>query len=108
MNKLKLRLDDLQVDTFQTTLMQKEKGTVYGEQEWTYYYMECQDTWQGSSCEVSCFGSCDASCNGTCEGTCEQSCHGTCFETCDFYCGPSEGGYNCATSPYPNQPCYRC
>ncbi len=32
MNKLKLRLDDLQVDTFQTTPVQKEKGTVFGEQ----------------------------------------------------------------------------
>jgi hypothetical protein len=106
MNKLKLRLEDLHIDSFDTTAPQKAKGTVFGEQ--CTCYMECQDTWQGSSCEVSCFGSCDASCYGTCEATCEQSCRGTCFDTCDFNCAPSEGGYSCATSPYPNQPCYRC
>ena len=30
MNKLRLKLDDLRVDTFQTTPVQKEKGTVFG------------------------------------------------------------------------------
>ncbi len=38
MNKLKLRLNDLQVDTFQTTSAQKQKGTVFGEQ------CTCDDT----------------------------------------------------------------
>jgi hypothetical protein len=36
--KLKLKLDDLQVDTFQTTLVPKQKGTVFGEQ------CTCDDT----------------------------------------------------------------
>ena len=70
MNKLKLRLDDLQVDTFQTTAVRKEKGTVFGEQCtcWTY----CgQNTCPGCpTCDASCNGTCDASCNGTCATNC--------------------------------------
>jgi hypothetical protein len=102
MNKLKLRLDDLQVDTFQTTSMRKEKGTVYGRQEWTYDVMVCQDTWHGSSCEVSCFSNCDASCYDTCA----VSCNGSCDWTCAASCGASCDGYTCPTAANPWEPCH--
>lgn len=83
--KLKLKLDDLLVDTFDTTVVQKGKGTVFGEQCtcWT----QCgQNTCPGCpTCDASCNGTCDASCNGTC-ASCAASCNGTCGDTCDYSC----------------------
>lgn len=96
--KLKLKLDDLRVDTFQTTATQMSRGTVLGQQ--CTCYTHC-DTCPGCP-------TCDATCPESCVATCEQSCRGTCFATCDFNCAPSEGGYSCATSPYPQQPCFPC
>jgi hypothetical protein len=82
--KLKLKLDDLLVDTFQTTSAQKEKGTVFGEQCTCYTNCTCPGC-------PTCDGTCDASCNGTCDascnGTCGASCNGTCNATCDYSCG---------------------
>jgi hypothetical protein len=94
--KLKLKLDDLLVDTFDTTAVQKAKGTVFGEQCtcWTY----CgQNTCPGCpTCDASCNGTCGASCNGTCGASCDASCYGTCDDscecsnwTCDDYCNNS-------------------
>jgi hypothetical protein len=51
MRKLKLRLEDLRIEGFQTTPVQKEKGTVVGQQE---------------SFEASCDGG--MTCDYTCEG----------------------------------------
>jgi hypothetical protein len=65
MNKLKLRLDDLRVDTFQTASAQKEKGTVFGEQS-------------GATCMAD-FGTCAYSCKATCHGSCPP---GTCYFSC--------------------------
>jgi len=83
MNKLSLKLDDLRVDTFETTAVKTEKGTVFGEQCtcWT----QCgQNTCPGCpTCDASCNGTCYASCNGTCGATCDYSCNGdTCFVSC--------------------------
>lgn len=61
MNKLKLRLDDLSVESFDTQRMDREKGTVIGE-------------------ECSCGGTCDATCPNTCAYTCDDN---TCLYTCD-------------------------
>jgi hypothetical protein len=89
--KLKLKLDDLQVKTFETTAVPTEKGTVFGEQ-----------------CTCPGAATCDASCNGTCEETiagptCNVSCGyscvdytpcneftqaGTCYDTCNCTTGP--------------------
>ncbi|HEX5868916.1 MAG TPA: hypothetical protein VFY65_00800 [Longimicrobium sp.] len=106
--KLKLRLDDLRVDTFHTTAPRKERGTVFGEQCtcWTQCGQNtcpgcptCDNTCNGAntcanscaftcaytcddaSCGASCNGTCDYSCNGTCEDTCNDSCYGTCHAT---------------------------
>ena len=111
MNKLKLKLDDLQVDTFQTTPASKEKGTVFGEQCtcWT----QCgQNTCPGCpTCDATCNGTCNASCNGTCAScgaSCGGSCDWTCDWTCDYSCGDSCDGFTCATSPDPRQLCQPC
>jgi hypothetical protein len=88
MNKLRLRLDDLRIDSFDTTAPQKAKGTVFGEQCTCYTQCTCPGC---PTCYATCNGSCDASCNGTCgatcEGTCEATCNDTCYDTCAASCG---------------------
>jgi len=107
MSKLKLTLDDLHVDTFQTTAVQKEKGTVFGEQCTCYTQCTCPGC---PTCQN--YPTCDASCNGTCaatcNGTCAASCYGTCDWTCDYTCDYSCGGYTCDTSPSPREVCQPC
>jgi len=105
MNKLKLRLDDLHVDTFQTTSAPKQKGTVFGEQCTCYTQCTCPGC---PTCYASCNGSCDASCNGTCAASCDATCGGSCDWTCDNTCGDSCGGYTCATAPSPDRECVIC
>lgn len=75
--KLKLDLDALQVESFDTTSAgNRHDGTVFG---------------QGCTCYTQCTcpgcPTCDASCNGTCGGTCEASCNGTCDASCNGTCG---------------------
>jgi hypothetical protein len=106
MNKLKLRLDDLQVDTFQTTSLQKEKGTVFGEQCTCYTNCTCPGC---PTCYASCNGTCDASCNGTCGVSCDASCGGTCDYSCgcsDYSCDATCGGF--MTYPGDNMHCIIC
>ena len=64
MKKLALRMEDLQVDTFQTVSVGKEKGTVFGE-AWSQPFQ--------------------ASCNGdeTCANTCGPAC--VSLNTCDYF-----------------------
>jgi len=93
MKKLKLQLEDLRIDSFQTTPAEKPKGTVFGEQCTCYTQCTCPgcptcDASCNGTCEASCNGTCDASCNGTCApsaaGTCGNSCdYGSCYNTCD-------------------------
>lgn len=83
MKKLTLTLDDLHVDSFQTSDARQEKGTVVGEQECT----------------------CPSNC--TCPGcpTCDVSCPDTCWETCGSTCGQ----YTCAYQLNPPRgPWYPC
>jgi hypothetical protein len=75
MNKLRLKLEDLQIDSFSTTPVKKEKGTVYGEQCTCRTACTCPGC---PTCDASCNGTCDASCNGTCVA----SCNGTCGDSC--------------------------
>jgi hypothetical protein len=89
MKKLALRLDDLQIDSFQTTPAGKEGGTVLGEQ------CTCP-----SACSCPGCPTCDESCT-TCVDTCEESCEGTCdLFSCRPDCTVSNlptrcDGYNC-------------
>lgn len=69
--KLTLNLEQLTVDSFQTTVAEKPKGTVFGEQ-------------------CTCYTNC------TCPGcpTCDDTCPNTCAYTCD----DASCGYSCAES----------
>ena len=104
MNKLKLKLDDLQVDTFQTTAPQKAKGTVFGEQCTCYTQCTCPGC---PTCDASCNGTCDASCNGTC-ASCDASCGGTCDWSCGCTYEASCNGQTCPTAQGPGQMCMDC
>jgi hypothetical protein len=77
--KLTLNLEDLSVDSFDTTATEKARGTVFGEQCTCYTQCTCPGC---PSCYASCNGSCDASCNGTCG----DSCNGTCGDSCNYTC----------------------
>jgi hypothetical protein len=103
--KLKLQLEDLRIDSFTTTPVEKAKGTVFGEQCTCYTQCTCPGCPTcDASCNGTCAGTCGASCNGTCNatncGTCDyacesrvQTCNGSCHDTCNLYsaCGP----YDC-------------
>lgn len=91
MEKLKLHLDELSVESFDTSCNLKDKGTVVGEQN--------TNTCPGCpTCAATCAYTCDdatcpncptcaASCNGTCAGnTCWDSCGRTCWDTCGIGC----------------------
>jgi hypothetical protein len=108
MHKLKLRLDDLQVDTFQTTVVQKEKGTVFGEQCTCHTQCTCPGC---PTCDATCNGTCAASCNGTCNGcnpsgaTCGATCYeDTCYDTCAASCASCrfscDDMYTCVNGVY--------
>jgi hypothetical protein len=85
MNKLKLNLEELAVESFATTPDSRvEGGTVFGQQCTCYTQCTCP------GCPT-----CDASCNGTCGGTCEASCNGTCGGTCDASCIDTCAGFTC-------------
>jgi hypothetical protein len=89
MRKLKLRLEDLRIDSFDTTAAQKAKGTVFGEQCTCYTQCTCP------GCPT-----CDASCNGTCDGTCNEN--DTCVGSCNF----TECDVDCPTNYVRNTRCY--
>jgi hypothetical protein len=87
MRKLKLTVDQLQVDSFHAVDAEPERGTVAGYSEpW-----ECVSPY--GSCERYCTqetcNTCQASCYGTCGGTCPNTgdtCSGTCGCTGDTQC----------------------
>jgi hypothetical protein len=78
-SKLKLNLDQLAVDSFDTTVTERPKGTVFGEQCTCYTNCTCP------GCPT-----CDATCPATCAFTCDDpSCAGTCNcpdQTYDYTC----------------------
>ncbi|HEX8317077.1 hypothetical protein [Longimicrobium sp.] len=89
--KLKLNLDELTVDSFDTTKNEAKTGTVFGEQCTCYTNCTCPGC---PTCDASCNGTCDASCNGTCDASCNGTyyentcvCNDT-YDTCiRYYCG---------------------
>ena len=81
----KLRMDDLAVESFDTTAVKRdEKGTVVGEQLCT--------CWTVCTCPGC--PTCAATCPATCAYTCDDAtCANTCANTCDdFSCAESCGG----------------
>ena len=102
MRKLRLQLEDLRIDSFDTTSVQREKGTVFGEQCTCYTQCTCPGC---PTCYASCNGTCDASCNGTCDASCDGGC------TWDASCGGNSCDYTCAgwaTYADINQHCVLC
>jgi hypothetical protein len=84
MSKLKLAIDNLAVESFDTCSVPKEKGTVFGEQCTCQTVCTCPGC---PTCDQTCPQTCDDyscawSCNGTCAGTCYDTCGLTCPETC--------------------------
>ena len=86
--KLKLNLEDLSVDSFDTTRSERPKGTVFGEQCTCYTNCTCP------GCPT-----CDATCPATCVNTCDDvSCNGTCAASCEGTCGGVTCGSRCQGS----------
>ena len=108
MKKLKLHLDDLQIDSFQTTAAEKPKGTVFGEQCTCYTQCTCPGC---PTCDASCNGTCAASCYGSCAVSCDFSCGGTCDALCETFgysCGGTCDGLTCPTAISPDHMCMDC
>ena len=93
--KLKLHLEDLAVDTFDTTTPQNSRGTVFGVQCTCYTNCTCPGC---PTCDASCDGTCDASCDGTCEASCNGTCGASCNGTCDASCNGTCISCNCASA----------
>jgi hypothetical protein len=99
MNKLRLHLEDISVESFSTLPASVRLGTVDGHQmsqtTCQQIICDCTDPTNNATCPGtcanSCNGTCDASCNGTCNGcpsgsTCDASCGLTCGVSCDYTC----------------------
>jgi hypothetical protein len=85
--KLTLNLEDLSVDTFDTTPTENPKGTVFGEQCTCYTQCTCPGC---PTCDATCEMEL-TDCGNTCGGaTCGQTCH-----TCGATCGGSCDDYTC-------------
>jgi hypothetical protein len=94
MNKMKLNLDELAVESFDTSASVREKGTVFGEQCTCPTQCTCPGC---PTCDATCPYTCDdyscggeATCAGhTCDGTCrgDDTCGFSCWDTCERWCG---------------------
>jgi hypothetical protein len=101
--KLKLNLEDLTVDSFDTTRPTPKAGTVFGEQCTCYTQCTCPGC---PTCDASCNGTCDASCNGTCDAACNATADYTCDDlSCDYNCDTRRP---CPTVAYTNCAGYLC
>jgi hypothetical protein len=84
--KLKLNLEQLTVDSFDTSASEKPRGTVFGEQCTCYTNCTCPGC---PTCDASCNGTCGGTCAGSCYGTCDATCNtcaASCYGSCDGYC----------------------
>jgi hypothetical protein len=102
MNKLRLHLEDLAVESFDTVRgRQAERGTVHGNDACCCCCCpcccsgaaSCGGTCDASACNGSCVNTCAASCNGTCASCDASACYGSCAYTCDYSCDPYVCGY---------------
>ncbi len=84
MKKLSLALDELSVESFDTSAPSGRRGTVEGRSSDTYADMSC-----GGTCNGTCYPASCASCAITCEGSCASGC-GSCATVC--------GGVSCGST----------
>lgn len=88
MAKLKLQIDALRVESFDTTaIADAHAGTVRAhgdavEEEVAITTPQSRDPSCFETCKISCWGTCYASCGGTCE----VSCDGRCTQLCSYGC----------------------
>lgn len=80
-SKLTLNLEQLTVDSFDTSSAPARRGTVFGEQ------CTCP-----SACTCPGCPTCDATCPATCYNTCDDY---TCAASCNGTCGAATCGYSC-------------
>lgn len=90
---LKLKIDELRVDTFHVTpAATREPGTVHGHAA-DAVSGSCQiHTCGNPTCQVTCYDTCLRTCV-SCFGTCEESCNGSCMVSCQGTC--ASGGMVC-------------
>ena len=75
MKKLRLKLDELQVESFETDAVRAARGTVEGNEEYTYVTCptapECRTPGYASCAMTRCQEDCSSEpvCSGTCGGT---------------------------------------
>lgn len=127
MSKLRLDLDQLAVETFDTSPEGPGRGTVLGHNSYVTVgvdcntacgacstlqsaYNPCGDTNYGACTygKESCGGTCDTNCItcASCDGSCPQvgcptgsTCNGSCVDTCAASCGQTCGCTNEVTCP---------
>ena len=88
--KLKLDMEQLTVESFDTSNSQEQRGTVMGEQ------CTCP-----SACSCPGCPSCDATCPATCYNTCDDySCANTCDGNCEVYSDACNSYAPCPTAQY--------
>lgn len=95
MPKLKLDLDHLTVDSFDTNAdAATQRGTVEAHTALITLFETCPQSCPDTcaTCDPSC-ATC-VSCYGTCQNTCGQSCYGTCA-TCQTNCQQESCVYHC-------------
>ncbi|HSU16287.1 hypothetical protein [Longimicrobium sp.] len=90
-SKLKLDVEQLQVESFSVQEARVERGTVHGLMSDAPQVCISEDPSCNAqpSCDgtcASCNGSCGYSCDYTCGYTCEYSCGWTCGSTCELSC----------------------
>src|SRR4028118_544107 len=94
MLKLKVVMDDLRVESFDTTAAAKEKGTVIGAECTCYSACTCPGC---PSCDATCPDTCAYTCNDRTCVTCPESCSPSCGGPCPSYYCTNVGDMSCMT-----------
>jgi len=96
MSKLRLDLDEIQVESFTTHAGPARGGTVAAHERITF---GCPPATQALTCPASCDGTCLNCPAPSANGTCDVSCNGTCWdltcETCMATCNQATGPQRC-------------
>lgn len=106
MNKLRLQLEDIAVESFSTQEAGARRGTVAANATTgNQIICDCPTNGFEQTCRTC---SCEGTCDGTCVGcaTSEQSCNGTCdscYESCGGSCDPTCAGGTCPYCTNPGQ-----
>lgn len=96
MKKLRLNLDELEVESFETEAEHAERGTVHGHAQYSAYCPPGESL-QASNCPT-CQQTCVATCYGqnTCEGVFTCGPGSTCLGTCDPFNGCNNSWAYCS------------